>query len=61
MTTINFKVWDTDYTNNGPGGFTVVESIAAPEIDPTSAACALTLLLGALAVLSGAAPNRRFV
>ena len=33
--------------------FLVVNKIAAPEIDPTSAASGLTLLLGALAVVRG--------
>ena len=33
--------------------FLVVNKITAPEIDPTSAASSLTLLLGALAVVRG--------
>jgi hypothetical protein len=38
--------------NNGPDSL-AVSRIAAPEIDPTSAASGLTLLLGGLAVVRG--------
>jgi hypothetical protein len=41
----------TDWTKSQE--FLVVNKIAAPEIDPTSAASGLTLLLGALAVVRG--------
>jgi hypothetical protein len=57
ITNITFTVSNFQLTGDGEmdviGSYATASAIMAPEVDPTSAASGLTLLLGGLAVLRG--------